>query len=338
MTAKPTTTVTTEPTAAAAAAEELFDPQVLAPLARITRDQDEEERQSKRIDDAERSYIEKLSDMEDAMRIFQRRAELLENCRLVAIRATNPVDWILGKNDKGEEIAMPGDSACSKIADIYGIDVSDIMPRDSRGVFTPEITTDEKGRTTYRAWASGMSRTTGRKVALIECARRDDERFIGRDDNPNDLRSAVLTLARSKITRILSGLAKVPRTVLEASWSGTGKSTEHCTFGHGYGSADSRRAQAVTSDDVKAMVVDFGKELMARVGGDKEAGRDLLVEITKSPDGKFKGFDTIQKMTKDWQIKNAMERLRAHSVFGDEAIGIPKGGSAVPQAPAPAEK
>lgn len=332
-----TETVTKPKGETLAAAADLLAANTDAPLVRVMREADEEERQSRLVDSEERSLLERLEGMEDAMRIFQRRAELLEHCRIVAIRATNPQDWILSKTDKGEEIAMPSDSACSKIADVYGIDVQDILPRDNRGVFTPEIEKDDKGRTTYRAWATGMSRTTGRKVALIECARRDDERFIGRDDNPNDIRSAVLTLARSKITRILSGLAKVPRSVLETSWNGTGKTSDNCNKGHGYGSSDERRAQSVAPDDVKALAITLGNEIMARVGGDKEAARDLLLECTSSPDGKFKGFDSTMKMTKDWQVKNAFTRLRTHRVFGDEASGLPKGGSAIPVAGAPAE-
>lgn len=332
MTVKPDTKAAPVATADVEASEVVDD--LLAPSATSAlalREADDEERATIRLVESEKqSLVAQLSSMDDAMRIFQKRAELLENCRLYAIRATNPVDWILSRGDSGDEIAMPSDSACTKIADVYGIDLTEVKPLDSRGVFSPEVETDDKGRTTYRGWASASSRTTGRRIVMIECARRDDEKFIGRDDNPNDIRSAVLTLMRSKATRIISGLAKVPRAVLEAAWSGTPKNTEQCTKGHGYGSGADRRAAAVAPKEVVDLGVALGNEIMARVGGDTSAAKDLLVELTKSADGKFKGFDSVKRLTKDWQVKNAWERLRAHKVFGDKAIGLPDGGSAVP--------
>jgi hypothetical protein len=328
---------TSPPVATKEASAEVLVPEAAgsaAPLALRYTEADSEAAETERMLARERSYVETLSTMEDAMRIFTRRAELLENARVVAVRMTNPEDWVISRDAEGREIAMPTSSACSKIADIYGIDLFSIGPTDSRGAFCPEVETDEKGRTTLRAWAGALSKTTGRRLELFEAARRTDEDFLGRADNQNDIRSAVLTLLRSKAARIISGLAKVPRSVLEAAWSGTGKTIDACTKGHGYGSSRDRKAQAVAPEAVKQTAAELGREIMARVGGDTDAARDLLVELTRSADGKFRGFDSIARITKDWQVENAWKALRAHKVFGDKASNIPDGGSAVPPATA----
>lgn len=264
----------------------------------------------------EGAYIDTLAGMQKAKEIFAMRADLMTSARTVALGSTNPSDWVLSKDREGRIFAMPTASACDKIADLYGISIENVRPVGTHGQFEPEVIEDDKGYT-VRAWCDAFSKTTGRKVYALEASRSSTEQFLGRPGNKNDHRSAVWTLLRTKATRVLSGCGRVPGEVLAQSWEGDPwKKIDDCTKGHGFGTSRDRAATAETPEDVQRERTKLGKEILARVGGDKGAAKKLLKEITAGKG--FDGFDSIERMTKDWQVKNAWARLKSHATFGDK--------------------
>ena len=80
--------------------------------------------------------------------------------------------------------------------------------------------------------------------------------------------------------------------------------------------------------DMRARQVEFGNDILRRTGGDKEAARDLLREVTSDKD--FKGFTTVEKLTKGWQFDRAVKKLQAHPVFGDAALAAGEPGDEDP--------
>jgi len=92
-----------------------------------------------------------------------------------------------------------------------------------------------------------------------------------------------------------------------------------CNKGSGYGSSAARGAQKVAEAGVEDSAQELWNEILRRVGGDTEAGSQLLREITANPP-KFAGFKTIARLTQKWQVSGAMDKLKKHEMWGDEAM------------------
>jgi len=284
---------------------------------------------------AERSLLERLTAMKDSAEVFVRRTELIEACYLAALRRTRPEDWILSKDNAGAEVGMLADSGASLVAEMYGVVIKNIRPTDDKGLFAPEklMRADAYG---YRGACDGFARFNGRSLEGIEAARWSDEDFTGRsvdkDDHlvkgrrpddgaalESDLRMSTLTSLRTKAVRILCGMSRVPVSDLRKSWAGTDKKVENARKGSGYGSGSERGAAAVTSAETKSEAAKLGEEIVRRVGGDLAAAAQLTQDITSDKEKGFKGFDTVTRLTQDWQVKKAWAKLKAHPVFGDAA-------------------
>jgi len=277
--------------------------------------------------DGGRSLVERLQGMEDAAIVFQRRIDLLETCRNAAIRATNPEDWILNRDRSGKELAMLKASGANVVAMFYGITVENVRPRGKHGEFEPDVTIGSDGRT-LRAWCDAYSNVTGRSIRNLEASRSSTEKFIGRGPDAgelvagSDLRSAVYTLLLTKSVRVLAGMSQIPKAVLDDAWKGTGKTTERCVKGSGYGTAKDRAARDVSENCTESRK-ELGDEILRRTGGDIDAARSVLVDITKNDEKGFAGFDSIDRLTKSWQVEQARKRLATHPVFGDDMEGGP---------------
>ena len=282
-----------------------------------------------------KSLMERLASIPDGAQIFKRRAEMIEACYTAALRRTRPQDWVLFKDQSGSVNAMLTASGAPLVAELYGIVIQAVRPVDDRGMFAPERIDYENGAYAYRGACDCWSRFNGRSLQGLEAARRSDEDFTGRSVDADghlvkgrrpedgealdsDLRSAVLTALQTKAVRVLAGMTRVPVAELAAAWKGTDKKTEDCRKGSGFGSSSERGAEGVTDSDVRAEAKKLGDEIMRRVGGDQVAAKQLLVELTENPKKDFRGFDSIARMTKAWQIEEAWKRLRAHKVFGDQ--------------------
>jgi hypothetical protein len=281
---------------------------------------------------SEASLLEQLSKLENAEALFERRAKLMESFYMTAIRRTRPQDWVLFKDKQGNVNAMLTASGAELVAEVYGIRISNVRPLDGRGMFSPERVEITGGAYELRGACDAYSRVNGREVFGLEMSRRSDEQFTGRSvndegkfdfkgetANPADLRSAVLTGLRTKTVRVLCGMTRVPPSDLEKAWTGTPKKVDECRKGSGFGTGNERRSENLSSDDVVSEQKKLGDEILRRVGGDVAAAKKLTKEITAGPN--FDGFDSIARVTKDWQLKQAWKNLIAHKTFGDQHNG-----------------
>ena len=283
---------------------------------------------------AEGSLVERLQAMENGAVIFAKRAEMLDLCHTAAIRRTRPEDWVLFKDRQGTESAMLTASGADLIAELYGIVVQNIRPMNDRGEFAPEkVKREHADIYGYRAWFDAFSRFNGRSIQGQECTRWSDEDFTGRSVSAagqltmkpseaiaaldSDLRASVQRLILTKAVRVLCGMTRVPIADLRAAWQSSDKSPDKCRKGSGYGSGSERAASALTSDEVKSLRENLRDDILRCCGGDAAEARKLLVEITKGKD--FTGFDSVEKMTKDWQVENAVAKLKKHPKFAPQS-------------------
>lgn len=297
----------------------------------------EEQALAKRIADSDLAYYQRLAGLQQGAEIFKKQNEILEQCRRFAIRQTNPVDWVLFKTKDEAEVAMLAGAGREKVLEVYGVQI-DVFPMTEDGRFAPERETLEGGTIQLRAWARFRSRFNNR-AETVEATILSTEDFTGRkmkggriSTTPGDpafeadLRSALLSRLKNKSARIAAAMNQVPIAELRKAWEGTDKSTDDCRHGSGYGTSAERAAGRVTSEDVAKARKELGEEILRRVGGDESAAKQLLKECTKGDkpgkNGKvFQGFDTVARLTKDWQVEQAWKRLREHPTFGDEATG-----------------
>lgn len=284
--------------------------------------------ETRQTDRAERSFVEKLSAMAEAEEIFERRTKLIETCYLVAINRTRPQDWILFRDPQGNVHAMLAASGAQLVAEVYGIKLSNVRPRDDQGLFDPERVVYSPGVFGLRGACDAWSRINGREQ-MIEMTRRSDEDFTGRTVDAEgqfthdkdkrigafegDLRSAVLTGLLTKAVRVLCGMTRVPTSDLERAWGTSGKKVDQCRKGHGFGTSADRNAGAVTTEDVKTEVEKLKVEVTRCTGGDLGAAKKLIKEITSGPN--FAGFDSLDRVTKDFQVKQAWTNLKKHALY-----------------------
>lgn len=280
---------------------------------------------------AEKSFIDRISSMENAAVVFKRRTELIETCYLIAIRRTRPADWVLFKTADESVNAMLTASGAELVAEVYGVQIEGLRPLNAQGIFAPERIDYPSGAYALRGTCDAWSGINGRRIFNLEAVRRSDEDFTGRSVDvdgrlthdkakragalDSDLRSSVLTLLRTKAVRVLCGMTRVPTSDLEAAWKDSTKKLEQCRKGHGFGTADGRRASTVTEEGVPAEVEKLKAEVLRLVGGDTSAQAKLVKEITSS--ATFKGFDTLDRITKPFQVDQAWANLKKHPIFGN---------------------
>jgi hypothetical protein len=134
--------------------------------------------------------------------------------------------------------------------------------------------------------------------------------------DPLDVRKAAVTNWMTRGASMLSGLRGLTLEDLTAEGL---RGVREVTFGSGGKGGDA------TPSDVKNEQTKLGNEVLRRVGGDKEAARQLLVDITsqEATDKKkaFAGHKTVATMKQDWQFKPAWAKLQEHPVFGDNPEG-----------------
>jgi len=188
---------------------------------------------------------------------------------------------------------------------------------------TKEKTQDKDGNvvevTVVELWADGLCALTGEPVEGVYYAVRSDKPFTG-SGTLQDLKAACRTGLDAKVTRILSGLRKVPADQLKAF----GVDIEKSHGGMGFGTSAERGAGKVADAGVAEQGQKLREEILKRVGGDTAAAKQLCRDITKADkagkDGKvFPGFDTVDRLTQEWQIEAAWKKLRTHGTFGDHA-------------------
>jgi len=259
--------------------------------------------------------------------LMANRLEMLERARKACIALTVPEDWTLFQGPGGDVVGVPRKSGCIRMRKIMGITPINYRPKNASGDAEPEISFEEVKKdektiqvTVVTMIADGYCHYTGETLEDVRHSVRSDESFIGRG-TVQDLTQSCRTGLDSKITRILSDTVKVPEDVLQAH----GVKTERAYKGHGYGTSKGREGQRVAEKGVPVNAKALGEEILKRTNGDKEAAKKVLVDITKKPneDPKkdFKGFDSVSRFTKQWQLDNAWELLKKHPMFGEEKAG-----------------
>lgn len=250
--------------------------------------------------------VEELSARREVgLEIVQARADILEKLMTASIRRTDPADWLLFKDRHGQAVGYLQDCGCDRVADLWGISISNISePRKEdvgEGVFMYSMTGD------------GHCRVTDRRVFGIEGARASDEDFCRDETRPGMKALLVRKAARANldgsIVRELAGLKSVPTELLDAAWAGTGKSSSRCRKGKGFGSGKDRDAEKVAEEGVDAKVQKLDEEILRLASGDREKAKDICRQITANPDKKFKGFDSIRRCTQMWQVEKAEKNL-----------------------------
>jgi len=289
----------------------------LAPLP------DEIEREEALATQAREQSIAQLA-LQDPLavkRYLEKLEEGLTILRQVAITSTTPYDWTKYKDKEGNVICVLRDQGAANIRKWLGISIFGHRgdPLDPK-IPGPRVSSEKQDAggtvTVVEMWADAFCARTGERIEGIYSAIRSDQKFRGRETLQDD-KGSVRTYLDTKCTRILSGLRKVPESVLIEAGIDTAKSYA----GSGFGSAAERGASRVQEAGIKEGLEELKTEVLRRVGGDISAVRQLTVDITKSPDGKFKGFDSLDRLTKEWQVSAAWKALHAHAVFGDGAQG-----------------
>jgi len=253
------------------------------------------------------------------------RESALAKMRAVAIKSTHAFDWTLYKDKENRVVGVPRDSAAVQIRKWLGISIFNHRPI-SNGIPEPRVTVEKiqeadgvREVTVVEMWADGACNLTGETVESIYYAVRSDKGFTG-SGTRQDLIASCRTGLDTKVTRILSGLRKVPEDVLVAA----GIDVKKSHGGMGFGTSADRGAQRVAEAGVAEDAKGLWEEIMRRVGGSISDAKALCKDVTKGdkpgPDGRiFPGWDSIDRLTRDWQVKNAWKALRAHPVFGDQA-------------------
>jgi hypothetical protein len=274
-----------------------------------------------------------LLDPDVIMQRLEAREKALANLRHVAIKSTHAFDWTLYKDKDGRVVGVPRDSAAVQIRKWMGISIFNYRPL-AAGHPEPQVTqepkVDDDGRpvnvhgkplmvTIVEMWADGLCALTGEPVEGVYYAVRSDKPFTG-SGTLQDLKAACRTGLDAKVTRLLSGLRKVPEDTLKE----LGIDTAKCHGGMGFGTSADRQAGKVAEEGVAELAQKLREEILRRVGGDTAAAKSLCKDITRADkpgkDGKvFPGWDTVDRLTAGWQIENAWKKLKAHPTFGDHA-------------------
>lgn len=250
---------------------------------------------------------------------FEAAAELQRKLIPASIRATRPQDWI----SMGGKVYLQA-TGVERIASLWGLVFGE-----------PEVTREnnDDGTFAYVVVGPAGSRLTGVFYKGIVGGRSsadpffdsfDEEKPSGFRDlsleqkeswkrehriapDPLDVRKAAVTNWQVRAASMLAGLRGLtPQDLSEAGIRGV---TE-VQYGSG-----ARGGETVPAD-LKAEQVKLGNEVLKAASGDKEAARQLMVEITSDEAKGFKGFDSALKLTKTWQFEKARKKLAAHPVFG----------------------
>lgn len=171
-----------------------------------------------------------------ALEIIEARVAILETARFRAIKMTHPEDWVLFKSPDDRVTGYLQDSGCERVRPILGISIFDVEP--------PELIRSETGETfAYVVRGRGRSSMTQEEIERVEGIRESTEDFCRGLSGPKlDLRVRQAARANldGKVVRELAGLSSVPIDALDTAWEGTGKKSEHCRKGRGFGTKQER--------------------------------------------------------------------------------------------------
>lgn len=254
---------------------------------------------------------------------FEAAAELQRKLIPASIRATRGQDWM----EMGDTVYLQA-TGVERIAPLWGL------------VFGEPVVTRENyddGNFAYVVVGPAGSRLTGVFYKGIVGGRSSADPFFDSYDeekpkeyykdfnseqkeawkrehrvapDPLDVRKAAVTNWQVRAASMLTGLRGLTiKDLNEAGIAGVKK----VAYGAGSQGGDTVPA------DLKAEQVKLGNDVLKAAGGDKDAARQLMIDITSDEAKGFKGFDSAAKLTKTWQFEKARKKLVAHPVFGQAA-------------------
>jgi hypothetical protein len=248
---------------------------------------------------------------------FEAAAQLQKVLLPASIKATLPADWI----DEGGKAYLQA-TGVERLAPMWGLVF---------GRYTVEKEIHEDGSYSYIVRGPIMSRRTGVIYGEVIGGRSSSDPFFDEFDerrptgwndltpgqrqtwkmahrippDPLEVRKAAVTNWTTRGASMLMGMRGL--TVAFVQENGiTGISA--VAFGSGGKGGDTAPA------DLKAARTELANEILTAVGGDVEGAKKLTKEITAGKN--FAGFDSIERLNLDWQLKNAREKLHAHPLFG----------------------
>lgn len=256
-----------------------------------------------------------------ALAEFEAAAELHPKLVRLSIKMTKPQDWI----EMGGHVYLQA-TGVERIATPWGLIFGEpkVVREDyPDGEFAYIVTGPVGSRKTgvyYRAVQGGRSS----KDPFFDTFDEDRPKNWGDMPGPEktawkrqhrilpdamDVRKAAYTNWQCRGASMVTGMRGLTAKDLEEQGHSGIKRVEFSSGGRG--------GDAVPAD-LKAEQVKLGNEVLKAAGGDKDAARQLMIDITS--DGAFKGFDSASKLSKGkWQFDKARKKLAEHPVFGEKA-------------------
>lgn len=238
-----------------------------------------------------------LMEPKRAAEVVQSRIDALETIRKAAIKATKPEDWVGFKDGDGNVNYILASSGAVKVRKPYGISTYKLYSDE------PEIYKDDNDVMVAKIVGDGYCALTGEVALRVMGLRKSDEHFTGRG-SIEDLKQSARTSLETKIVRILAGMTRVSEEELIA-YSIDIKKTRK---GSGFGTSSERKADKVVDEKTKKLREQLADKLTKYTAGDTAKAAKILKQITANPP-KFDGFDSLKKLTQDWQVKQAIEKL-----------------------------
>jgi len=249
---------------------------------------------------------------------FEDAAELQRRLIPASIKCTKPQDWV----EMGGKVYLQG-TGVERIAGLWGLVFGE-----------PTIEKLPLDGEDYAYVVSGFaaSRRTGVFYKSIEGGRSSDDPFFDRfdEDKPNDFKSlaadvrrewhrvhrirpdeldvrkAAVTNWQTRAASMLTGMRGLTKKDLEDAGLTGIKSVQFASGAKGGAAAPADLVDARTA---------FWNDIMKRTGGDIEAARRVLKEVTAF--GDFAGYTNHESIKNPKVIEIATGKVKAHPTFGD---------------------
>lgn len=271
-------------------------------------------------------------DPRDVLVQFEANAELMKRLVPASIRATKPQDWIR----MGGKVYLQG-TGVERIAALWGL-----------RFYEPTVTREDfpDGEFAYVCRGAIECRLTGVSYQSIEGGRSSRDPFFDSFDqdkpenwnsmgngereewrarhrlpvDPMEVRKAAVTNWQTRGASMLTGMRGLTQADLDACGVKDVKSVE-------YGAG--KKGGSTAPADLKAQQTALWNDCLRRTGGEVALAKELLKDVTAYPAGKnkttgqdyaaFSGADAVEKITRPQSIAIALEKLKKHPTFGDDA-------------------
>ena len=182
---------------------------------------------------------------DEAIRIIETKDMILRRIRALSLRLTSPNDWVLFRTRDGEVYGYVTEAGCQRFRQLWGIEINNVSD--------PRVEQESDGEFSVTLTGDGYCNLTRLGVTGIIGQRGSREDFV-KYEKGTKLQSLVKKAARANldgnITRELCGLKNVPEAEIKEAWKDTGKTTDRCAKGKGFGTqAEREGAEVQTGPD-----------------------------------------------------------------------------------------